>query len=1075
MFFAIFLTVGFGLPDCAPSPPLPSIDGEVDPRSYPPGVSSLLSNSPNVVAMTADQRTGYIFLGGAFTAMNSIIAHNIVTLRDWNDYAPLSAMGIKNDGFGTGVVVVRALAISGNYLYVGGEFSQTQDGSVTNMNNIARYNIDTGEWTPLSENGLNGTVRALAISGDQLYVGGDFSQSFSGATTNLNKIARYDTSTGVWSQLSGNGLNNNVFALAVSGNDLFVGGSFSRTSDFGTVNLNSIARYDTSNGIWSPLPGAGLNNWVYSLAVSSGDLFAGGDFVQTFDGSTTGLSKIGRFGISTGTWSPLAGSGLDGAVFAIAVSGDVLSVGGEFTRTIAGYISRYVAIYRLDTDMWESLPNGITDRVYSTAIAHTPEFSGDILYLGGGFRGVYNGAHIHNGFASFYVPDNSQGSTGAGATPVVPLPLGYQNGIALNDEVRSLAAGPANSIFAGGYFTKTADERTLNLNYIARFDPANSTWNPLANNGLLGSAETMAIAGDNLYVGGAFSRTFDGNVTNLNRIARYNLTTNTWSPLANNGLNGIVRSMAIHGDYLYVGGTFTRTFDGIVTNLNRIARYNLTTNTWSPLTGNGLNGEALAMTMSGDVLYVGGAFTQTFDGSVFDLNYVARYDTVTETWQELSDLGLNSIVNRMETLGTSVFMHGDFTQTFNTGQPLQQLANYHTTKNTWTPITGNAATIAGSLRTNAAVRSGNEVYIGGSFQGTERNVAIYFTRIYLQKWAVPAVTTDWFDNANWTTGSSPVANSNAVIPAGSGSINISSADVSMHDLMVNGGNINIGTGRSLTINGILGLYGGTITGEGTVVIANCKPDGIMGGGPAAYIRTALVRCMDETGIFIYPVGTAAGYSPVTANVSSLTGLSQLAVKASEGNRSGMDPNRSAQRYWTLTETGDLTANLSFKYLDSDVNGNESGYRLYRFSGGLGTAVTPFVLNTFANRAYTSGVSSFSEWAIGSLAPTAASVSVGGRVVSAAGHGIVNATISVIDMNGNTRTALTNPFGYYRIDGITVGSTYVVSAVRKGCEFADQPRVVSVDNEIADLDFVAVAGGFLIEKNLVKTDQDRSKR
>jgi LPXTG-site transpeptidase (sortase) family protein len=129
-----------------------------------------------------------------------------------------------------------------------------------------------------------------------------------------------------------------------------------------------------------------------------------------------------------------------------------------------------------------------------------------------------------------------------------------------------------------------------------------------------------------MYVGGAFSGTADGTVT-LNRIARYDLNTNVWSTLANNGLNSPVYALAASGDDLYVGGMFTQTFDGAVT-LRRIARYSLSNNTWNPLSNNGLTGgeylfrvEDLAV---GSDLYVGGDFSQTTDGTI-TLNYIARY------------------------------------------------------------------------------------------------------------------------------------------------------------------------------------------------------------------------------------------------------------------------------------------------------------------------------------------------------------------------------------------------------------------------------------------------------------------
>ena len=92
-----------------------------------------------------------------------------------------------------------------------------------------------------------------------------------------------------------------------------------------------------------------------------------------------------------------------------------------------------------------------------------------------------------------------------------------------------------------------------------------------------------------MYVGGYFTQTADGTVTGLNSIAKYNMITGVWSALPHNGLDSSVRSIAFNGNNMYVGGVFTQTMDGTVTNLKMIAKFNTTTNTWSSLPRGGLS------------------------------------------------------------------------------------------------------------------------------------------------------------------------------------------------------------------------------------------------------------------------------------------------------------------------------------------------------------------------------------------------------------------------------------------------------------------------------------------------------
>jgi hypothetical protein len=89
-----------------------------------------------------------------------------------------------------------------------------------------------------------------------------------------------------------------------------------------------------------------------------------------------------------------------------------------------------------------------------------------------------------------------------------------------------------------------------------------------------------------------------------------------------------------------------------------------------------------------------------------------------------------------------------------------------------------------------------------------------------------------------------------------------------------------------------------------------------------------------------------------------------------------------------------------------------------------------------------------------FAPTAASVSVGGRVLTAEGEGISKVTVSMADTNGNTRTALTNPFGYYRFDGVQVGGFYVISVTAKHHQFENPTRSINVVDELTDVDFIS---------------------
>jgi hypothetical protein len=59
-----------------------------------------------------------------------------------------------------------------------------------------------------------------------------------------------------------------------------------------------------------------------------------------------------------------------------------------------------------------------------------------------------------------------------------------------------------------------------------------------------------------------------------------------------------------------------------------------------------------------------------------------------------------------------------------------------------------------------------------------------------------------------------------------------------------------------------------------------------------------------------------------------------------------------------------------------------------------------------------------------------------------------------DSSGSTRTALSNPFGYYRFEDVEVGQMYVLSIEHKRHLFDPNTLVINVADEMTNLNFVA---------------------
>ena len=136
-------------------------------------------------------------------------------------------------------------------------------------------------------------------------------------------------------------------------------------------------------------------------------------------------------------------------------------------------------------------------------------------------------------------------------------------------------------------------------------------------------------------------------------------------------------------------------------------------------------------------------------------------------------------------------------------------------------------------------------------------------------------------------------------------------------------------------------------------------------------------------------------------------------------------------------------------------GEEAAFKVFRYESGITTEVTPNAVDPLTNTATVSNVSNFSDWGIGLLYPTAADVSISGRVLTADGRGIVNAIVTLRNQAGEIRTVQTGSFGYYAFDGVASGQDYVISVISRRFRFEQPERLISVADDITGLDLTAL--------------------
>ena len=98
---------------------------------------------------------------------------------------------------------------------------------------------------------------------------------------------------------------------------------------------------------------------------------------------------------------------------------------------------------------------------------------------------------------------------------------------------------------------------------------------------------------------------------------------------------------------------------------------------------------------------------------------------------------------------------------------------------------------------------------------------------------------------------------------------------------------------------------------------------------------------------------------------------------------------------------------------------------------------------------------FTDGTVTVLGPTAAGVSVSGRVWTANGRGIQNVTITLTNANGESRIARTTSFGYYQFNDVPVGQTYIINAAARRYQFDQATRALNLNDAVDGINFVAL--------------------
>ena len=346
----------------------------------------------------------------------------------------------------------------------------------------------------------------------------------------------------------------------------------------------------------------GTNGVVHAIvADGSGNVYVGGDFIGIANVATQGIAKWDGT-----TWSAL-GSGIDGRVQAIAISGTDVYVGGSFSSA-GGVPANNVA--KWNGSSWSALGLGMGIPAVQGVLAIA--VSGTDVYVGGDFN---SSGGFPNSIARW------DGISWSGL------------GTGMNSSVRAIAVF-GGVVYAGGFFSTAGGTAAPGM---AKWDGV--SWSAM-NPGLGTTIHAIVVSGSEMYVGG------NGGVV------RWNGT--SWSPVGAAFGSGSVRALAVSGTEIYAGGTFLSVGGSTV---NRVVRWDGTQ--WNAM-ATGIS-DTLATTAvnavgaSGGTVVFGGEF-RTAGG--LSARNIARWTA--GNWAAFEGTGVDNNVTAVAVSGTDVYVGGNF-------------------------------------------------------------------------------------------------------------------------------------------------------------------------------------------------------------------------------------------------------------------------------------------------------------------------------------------------------------------------------------------------------------------------------
>ena len=528
----------------------------------------------------------------------------------------------------------------------------------------------------------DGAVNATLVSGDTVYIGGDFTYVF----TPARGLARFSAGNVkpdvTYPQLGGS---YTVQAAEPDGNGgLYLGGYFDSYNGMALPNPTAVIHL-LPDGKLDPAFGRVNDNsgyTIYALKKKGSRLYIGGTFTTAY---ITGRNYLAALDAATGALLPWIPDALDNYVNRIDGTDSLLFIGGAFS-TVGNIANNYFAALTSATGkVIKNFPR--SDYNYTNSF----KVDGNTLYVTGPFNNIQN-----------YVPGLARVDTTAGGLDLnFPFTDGSINAI-LNDG--------GGGYYIGGSFTKVGKEAKSYLAHIWPDGTVDTAFKPVVN----GPVYCMTASADTLYFGGAFTIVNTKTRNNAAAVSRTKGALALWNPNANSN----VYAIALSGSTVYLGGYFTKLGTPIRNYAGAVGINNVLSATWIPNPDSYVY--SLLPNNDGSAIYIGGSFSTI---KTINRTNVAKLNPINAdpmSWAPQP----NSTVAAMALNGNVLFLGGSF-NAINNSIPRSDFAAVDTGTGVVTSFQADANGAVSDIKIN-----NGKLYVVGQFtniQGSTRNYGARFS------------------------------------------------------------------------------------------------------------------------------------------------------------------------------------------------------------------------------------------------------------------------------------------------------------------------------------------------------------